>query len=270
MYKQVTGEILDFLSSNIVVHTIVENGDYCMICIPSPNKIKIIVADFLNLDLVQSIQKMKDDSEEKMVLLAADYWQSKQTLVESKLLTLSGKNATIHGRDCHVGKVSKPICEAFMVENHLLGSVNAEYFFGIFHRSTLIGCASFAKPKHMIYENPPYMSIEMVRFATIKNITVTGGLGKIIHYMKKEKIADEIMTYIDRDWSEGESFEKVGFVKKGELPPMYFWFDTVEKARISPALLQKYLNRNRVKFDENRFYKVWNSGSIKLSLPFHD
>ncbi len=51
----------------------------------------------------------------------------------------------------------------------------------------------------------PYRSYEMVRFANVTGVTVTGGLSKLIKAFAEEVKPDDIMTYVDREWSDGKA-----------------------------------------------------------------
>jgi hypothetical protein len=97
----------------------------------------------------------------------------------------------------------------------------------------------------------------LIRFCCKEGITVTGGLTKLVKNFCKEKNAGDVMTYIDKKVSSGESFIKAGFVKFGETEPNYF---LVNKKTFKSLPLK---NGNE-KFDETLFYLTQNSGNVKL------
>lgn len=99
-------------------------------------------------------------------------------------------------------------------------------------------------------------SFELIRFCCKSGITVTGGLSKLMSNFYIEKNAGDIMTYVDKQFSNGDSFIKAGFKIHSETPPLNFLINKKTFERIPLA-------ENKI-FDKKIFYSTQNSGNLKL------
>ena len=71
------------------------------------------------------------------------------------------------------------------------------------------------------------------------------------------------MTYIDKQFSNGDSFIKAGFVKHSETAPLFFLVNKKTYERIS-------LKNENETFDKKLFYRTQNLGNIKLVYTPHE
>ena len=122
--------------------------------------------------------------------------------------------------------------------------------------------ASFSKGRKMNRLHEHERSFELIRFCCKPGITVTGGLSRLTKAFCEEKKAGDIMTYIDKQVSDGRSFISAGFKKHSETEPNYFLIDRLTYQRRSA-------NKDE-KFDPDKFYLTRNSGSIKLIYTPND
>ncbi len=174
-------------------------------------------------------------------------------MVKSKL----NLNKTVFARNCEIKKIDKQIAIQFLNKYHLMNSTQSAYNFGLVCQDELLALASFSKGRKMDRLSEDKRSFELIRFCCKEGITVTGGLTKLVKNFCKEKKAGDVMTYIDKQLSSGESFIRSGFKKYGETAPNYFLVNKKTFART-------YLKSKNEKFDESEFYIMQNEGNIKL------
>jgi hypothetical protein len=179
--------------------------------------------------------------------------QKLAAIIRSKLKL----NTTVFARNCEVRKTDKSTAVKFLDQYHLMNSTQSAYNFGLVYKNELLALASFSKGRKMNRLPSDKRSFELIRFCCKEGITVTGGLTKLVKNFCKEKNAGDIMTYIDKQFSSGESFVKAGFVKHSESEPNYF---LVNKKTFE----RKYLKDKTENFDRSLFYLTQNSGNIKL------
>ena len=74
-----------------------------------------------------------------------------------------------------------------------------------------------------------------------------------------EKKAGDIMTYVDKQFSNGDSFMKAGFKIHSETPPLNFLVNKKTFERISLKNKDEF-------FDKKLFYLAQNLGNIKMIL----
>jgi len=67
--------------------------------------------------------------------------------------------------------------------------------------------------------------IELHRLATLINYTVVGGASKLLKQIEQHFNTDRIVSYCDRDKSNGKMYKSTGFNFVRETGPGYFWTD---------------------------------------------
>lgn len=175
----------------------------------------------------------------------------------------TGLNKTIFARNCEVKKIEKTVAEKFLDEYHLMNSTSSAYNYGLYFKNELLAVASFSKGRKMNRLPEDKRSFELIRFCCREGITVTGGLTKLVKNFCREKNAGDIMTYVDKQFSSGESFAKAGFVRHSETEPKFFLVNKKTFERI-PA------ESNADDFDPAKFYLVNNEGNIKFVYTPND
>jgi hypothetical protein len=188
-----------------------------------------------------------------------DYVITRAVKIASIILSKLNLNKTIFARNCSVQKIDKTSASEFFNTWHFFDSTSSAYNYGLFHKNELIGAASFSKGRKMNRLQSGSQSFELIRFCCKSGVTVTGGLSKLMSHFCEDKKAGDIMTYIDKQFSNGDSFIKAGFVKHSETPPLYFLVNKKTYERIS-------LKNGNETFDKKLFFKVQNLGNIKMIL----
>jgi len=208
---------------------------------------------FIPQDLIR-LQEKYNQSGFKLIHLWEDLWLSKPDQVLARITSLLGKNSRIHGRKTKIAKITKPVADSFLSENHLQGAVSSRYKIGLFEKNQLVAVATFSALRKMNHtEN--YKSAELIRFAVKAGYSITGGLSKLISYFAATYQPNDLMTYADRDWSAGAAYLKLGFMQTAVLEPQIY-------------ILDENLNRGLKKDDQASLHKVFNTGSLKFILQF--
>jgi hypothetical protein len=165
-------------------------------------------------------------------------------------------NKTVYARSCEIKKIDKLTAADFLDKYHFLNNASGAFNYGLFHNNELLGVASFSKGRKMNRLQEHERGFELTRFCTKGGITITGGLSKLIKHFCNEKNPGDIMTYIDKQFSEGKSFINSGFKLHSVTESNYFLIDKITFERFSTKLNET--------FDEKIFYKTSNSGNLKL------
>lgn len=232
----------------------------------------------------------------KIIHLWEDVWYTHKEGVQSRLRAAFGETQRIPARLTKVKRIDKPTLDAFIQKNHLQVTTMAKYKYGLFlpkqyeriirtslpfsihcgthsqsthlliHEFThseevLVAVASFSGGKKILREGQTYRSFELIRFANLLDCTVVGGLDKLLKAFTKEVFPDDIMTYADRDWSDGRSYERLGFERVGSTPPQVFF--------VNPTMMERHyaerLNQAEIPVD---WIKVLNAGNWKFLKKF--
>lgn len=193
----------------------------------------------------------------------------KPYLIKARVQSVLGFNAKIHARQCIIKHIHASNSSLFFEENHLLGNVTGAYKIGLYYNDELVALALFSKGRRMNRLSEDKRSFELIRYCNKSNYTVVGGLSKLINYFANEKAVGDIMTYIDKDFSDGGGFKKIGFKTIDESTPIEFV--------MSKNDYKKYLKSNMPKPVEeafltnaDNFWLIKNNGNLKMVLTFEE
>ena len=281
MWKQEIHKILEI--NQITFESVQNQSVFDLIFIPQ-HQLYLHLIDlqiFQNISLpnnyFQDFSEKINAQNQRIIHLWEDIYLSKTNLVESRILTMLGSFTRLHARHCFIERIDKPAADNFLEINHLQDSVKAKFKYGLFlkpqyierffggvvcgdtdngiqaSQPKLIAVATFSGSRTMkIGERAGTRSFELIRFATLKGHVVVGGMDKLLKAFIKEHQPNDIMSYADRDWSDGRSYEKLGFTKIENTSPQSFYLNPTSQLRFSMNELTK---------DED--LKIFNTGSIK-------
>lgn len=167
---------------------------------------------------------------EKCILLHEDIFRARKNHVIQRLVSLLGLiQNRIHGRQIKIHKIDRLTGRQFINDNHLLSDGGGSIYLGLFSTNNLVGVASFSKPLFMKHEEPAYYSSVLIRFCTLSHTTVVGGLDKVIQYYLRTYQPNDIITFVDREWSTGLTYETIGFECIGQTEPLTFIISNGER-----------------------------------------
>ncbi len=212
----------------------------------------------------------------KIIHLWEDQWLFQNSKIRSKLMSIIGKTERIFARKTEIIPIDNKQLMNFLNINHLLVPIKGKHKYGLQYNNRLVAVMSFSKSRIIVREGSNFNSYELLRFCNMLNVTVVGGFSKLLRHFIKINKPDDIMTYVDADWSDGASYAKMGFESVDKMPPMYLLIGDKSEVREYPHLLfEQYktlLNDDMNYMDKiNRlksigYNTVKNSGSFKFIL----
>jgi hypothetical protein len=238
---------------------------------------KKIAIECIYLVDYQKINEIEISDEYRTIRVWEDIWHTKTDIVQSRIRAIFGISQRIPARMTKVQRIDKPTADAFLNHNHLQATVTAKlkyglflppHYFRIFSKSLspsvtqsplLVAVATFSGSKTIVRNGELYRSFELIRFANLLNCTVVGGMNKLLKNLIREQTPDDIMSYADRDWSDGNSYEQTGFELIGTTIPQDFWVNWHTFERITGR--QKITATN-----PDDFIEVQNVGNLKYLL----
>lgn len=134
---------------------------------------------------------------------------------------------TVYARNCDVRRLEKPVASAFLAANHKMGDATSRYRYGLFVRrhtgmseaglepETLVAVAAFSNARRWKKESGTVASYEWIRYASLPDVRVVGGMGKMLQTFIEDVRPDDIMTYCDTSWSDGNAYRELGFEQEG-------------------------------------------------------
>lgn len=199
-----------------------------------------------------------------LIHIFEDDWLYKQDIVKSRIKSLLGLTDKLYARKCELKEVSGKDAAEFLNMNHLQGSVNSRYRYGLYHDGELVSLMTFGKSR---FDN----NIEMHRFCNKRDITVVGSASRLFKYfMKTHPEISTVESFADRCWSTGNLYEKIGFEKAGVTKPAYYY--VIDNLRHNRMEFQKHklvkegfdpdMTEHEIMLSRE-IYRIYDCGNIK-------
>jgi hypothetical protein len=208
----------------------------------------------------------------RIIHIWEDDWDFKKGIVKSQLRNWLGLTSSkIFARKCYVKEIDKFKYINFLENNHIQGYTKATLKLGLFYENELVSLMSFDKMEGR--RKMEKGGWNLTRFCSKLNTNVIGGSSKILKHFIKEYKPNRIISYADRDWSEGSLYTKLGFKLTKILKPDYKYIygnKRVNKQRFTKKRLKNIgLDINKTESDltkEIGIYKIYNVGKLKFEL----
>lgn len=210
----------------------------------------------------------------KLVQLWEDVWFTRQAQVVARIKSLLGLNLRLHGRKGQVVAISQKQADDFLNDNHIQQTAKAKYRFALHIDDKTVAVACFSNTRLMTRIAADYRSVELIRFATLRDFTVTGGFTKLLSHFIKLVKPNDVMSYADRDWSLGNAYEQSGFKLTEITPPAQIWLSEEKMLRFFPHRLPVSDQTNLILHPESPeasnqaagYLPVFNTGNLKYIL----
>lgn len=175
------------------------------------------------------------EAEGAPIIITEDRWRRQAEMMQARLLAHLEKFTSLYARNCEVRKIDKAVAAPFLEGNHSYGDAACRYRYGLYLRrpsrdgkyeaGTLVAVATFSNARKWIKGEKTIRSYEWTRYASLPGVRISGGMGKMLKAFIKEVDPDDIMSYADLEWSEGNVYEQLGFVLEGRKDPVMFVLD---------------------------------------------
>ena len=205
----------------------------------------------------------------KRLFLYEDRWRSNNDNVKRRIDSHIGRGTTFSARNGAIRSITYEQSKSFLSDNHSYGAVKAKYYYGFFDKDDrLLAVSVFSASRDMNRDGITVASYEWVRYASLPDLRVVGGMDKFLkHFIrtleKEQEKSIEIMSYADREWSEGAVYEKLGFRKVGLREKLEFFVDKNTMERISARKLQSDKKFRFINMETKDYYSIMNLGSVK-------
>ena len=192
-----------------------------------------------------SIRFIRSHEEGEPIIITEDKWHSQRLMMESRLLAHLKTFNPIFARNCEVRRIDKTTAKAFLEANHSYGYATCKYCYGLFFKRNtghvaeeiskekaiglvpgdLVAVATFSNARKWMKGDKEIRSYEWTRYASLPDVRLSGGMGRLLKAFIKEVQPDDIMSYADLEWSTGEVYSLLGFSLEGHKAPVTFTID---------------------------------------------
>jgi hypothetical protein len=187
------------------------------------------------------------------IIIAEDRWNSQKSMTQARLLAHLEVFSQAFARNCEIRRIEKKEAREFLNANHSYGDAACRYRYGMFLKrqtghlaggfpvkpgmtevgrgmtevepGTLVAVATFSNARKWVKGDKEIRSYEWTRYASLPGLRISGGMGKMLKVFINEVRPDDIMSYADLEWSEGNVYKTLGFRMEEEKEPVMFVVD---------------------------------------------
>lgn len=151
-----------------------------------------------------------------------DEWVNNKDIVKSRLKNLFKLTENkVYGRKCIIKEVNTKDKTKFLNDNHIQGTIGSKVNLGLYYNDDLVSIMTFGKGR--VVMNGVKNEWELLRFCNKINHSVIGGASKLFKHFIKNYNPNQLISYADRRWSQGNLYNQLGFNKTHNSTPNYFY-----------------------------------------------
>ena len=118
----------------------------------------------------------------------------------------------------------------FLNQNHIQGFIPSKLVYGLYYQDNLVSLMCFDKKEGRL--NMKEDGWNLSRFCNLLNNQIIGGASKLLNHFIKENNPSRIISYADKDWSNGNLYFTLGFKLLSESKPDYKYIvDGIRKSK---------------------------------------
>lgn len=197
-----------------------------------------------------------------------DYYHNPR-IVEGIIKHVLGKTERrVYGRSTGVREISNKQAVDFLNQNHLQGSSVSKIRLGLFLQEELVSVMTFSSLRRATGKTSQEGSYELIRYSSLLGTQVLGGASKLFKYFVKHYKPISVISYANRDWSDGNLYTQLKMSFKGFTPPGYFYVKSRYKySRFEfqkHKLVKQGKDPNLTEYEimrQDGYSRVWNCGN---------
>ena len=200
-----------------------------------------------------------------LVQIFEDEWKNKPDIVKSRLRSLLKKSSTVYARKCKITEITAAEYKDFVETHHLQGWASASFLYGLTYGNQLVAVMSFSRSR---YHTTGY---ELIRYCSRGN--VAGGASRLFCHFVKTHAPDQVVSYANRCWSNGNLYRTLGFADQtANMENTGYWYikdgkryhrSTFTKKRLIGMFGQSGQTESEI-MDQQGFLKIYDCGNYKF------
>jgi len=208
----------------------------------------------------------------KLITIFEDELVFKKDVVFSRLKNLltTYSSDTIYARKCKIREINSRQASTFCNNNHTQGyGSGANVKLGAFYKNELVSVMTFSKPSIAKgSKDTTGLVWELHRFCSKINYRVIGIASKLLKHFERNYEWNNIFSYADRRWSDGNVYNQLGFKFVGSTKPNYWYIKKqkrlhrfgLRKAKEEP----KYITEWEIRKSQG-LNRIWDCGNMRFN-----
>jgi hypothetical protein len=215
--------------------------------------------------------KLCKDKGIKLIQIFEDEWLFKKDIVKSRLKHIlnNNDNIRINARKCIIKEIDSKTKNEFLELYHIQGKDTSNIKLGAFYNNQLISIMTFSHGNISKGSKSENNIWELNRFCSNHNYHIPGIASKLLTYFKRNYFWNEIFSYADLRWSEGNVYYKLGFILDYITKPNYWYFKNqkrihrfnLRKRKDEPKDISERLLRLKEGYE-----RIWDCGNMKFIM----
>lgn len=203
----------------------------------------------------------------RIIHIWEDDWTYRGEIIKSQIRNWIGDvKERIFARKCKIREVSSDISKEFLDLNHVQGSCNSIKQLGLYFNDELVSIMTFDHSEGR--KKMPINDWNLSRFCNKLNTSIIGGASKLFQFFIRNYSPLRVISYADRNWSNGNLYFKLGFSHISNSKEDYKY--VVENRRIHKSRFRKSKLDTNLSESEymrlNSIPKIWDCGKMKFEL----
>lgn len=207
----------------------------------------------------------------ELIYIWEDDWDNNRDIIKSIIRSKLKLTKRIYARKCTICKITNKLANEFISKNHIQNKCNCSYSYGLFSDGILVAVMTFGKTR--MITNSLDVGYELLRYCSLSNYTIIGGASKLLSAFIRDVNPDTIISYANKDISNGNVYERIGFEFVSDTTISYMWQKNKIKYHRSNFMKHKLVAHG---YDSNKtesvimrdlgYNKIWGCGSKKYIL----
>lgn len=210
-----------------------------------------------------------------------DWIRYKPKIVKSIILSKLGcLQYSIYARNCVIEHcIDKKEYLEFMDKNHIQGRSNFEIGYGLRYKGQLVSVMTFGHKRGAVgskIDKGSPEEYELLRFCSVLDTHVVGAAGRLFKHFIDDYNPSLVYSYASNDISNGNVYDKLGFVSRNIINSSYWYIDSKTLKRYhrtsftKDSIVKKGIKeKNDGTWTEEQamndagYYKIYDSGQTR-------
>lgn len=156
----------------------------------------------------------------KVIHIFEDEWYMNSDIVKSMIKSSLGIYDTrIYARKTEIIEIDAKTAREFLDNNHIMGYHQCSKKYGLYNNGVLVSVMTFSKGNH----SRKSYGWEIDRYASLLGHQVVGGASKLFKKFINDVNPEEVVSYADLRFGEGNVYSKLGFSLVSQTVPNYWY-----------------------------------------------
>lgn len=209
-----------------------------------------------------------------IIFIFNDLIENKYEVILSRMLNKIGLSNKIYARNCDIRIIDNKETRNFLINNHIQGFLQSKINIGLYYNNELVSIMTFGKRRVALGNKKTNENeFELLRFCNKINYTVIGGASKLLKYFIKNYNPKSILTFADKNWSNGNLYEKLNFKFIEETIPNYWYIKNGKRYHRynfrKDILVKEGFDKNKTEhqiMNERGYKRIYDCGNIKYEI----